>query len=427
VTGIAVPQRLLSPRRAPTALERWCRRRLLDRMEALRWGRLTLVDGDRILSFGDGREFQAAARVTVSHPSFYRDLLFGGSVGAGEAYVAGSWSADDLTAVVRILVRNKEVMDGLDATAWGKASAWTRRGIHSLRRNSPWGSRRNVRAHYDLGNDFYALWLDPTMTYSCGIFEAEDSTMAEASAAKYERLCRKLGISKEHRVLEIGTGWGGFALHAASRFGCRVTTATISCEQRDWAVERVRKAGLADRVEVLLEDYRTISGRYDRLVSIEMVEAVGRRYLGEFFQRCADRLEPDGLMGLQAITIRDGEWERYTRQVDFISRYIFPGGCLASVAALAKASSLTDLRPVHLEDITPHYARTLREWRIRFFENLDAVKALGFSDAFIRMWEFYLRYCEGGFLERYIGDVQMVLARPLFRGDSILPPLGGAP
>jgi cyclopropane-fatty-acyl-phospholipid synthase len=282
----------------------------------------------------------------------------------------------------------------------------------------------NIAAHYDLGNDFYALFLDRTMTYSSGLFESPDATLEEASLAKYDRICRKLTLSSRDHVLEIGTGWGGFALHAATNYGCRVTTTTISRAQQDFARERIRGAGLEGRVDVLLQDYRNLTGKYDKLVSIEMIEAVGHHYLNAFFNACSGLLKDDGEMLLQAITIRDQVFDRHKRSVDFIKRYIFPGSCIPSVAAISLAvARVTDLRLFHLEDITPHYARTLQAWRRKFFDNLEEVRKLGYPETFIRMWEYYLSYCEAGFAERYLGDAQMLFTKPLSRKEPLPPGL----
>jgi cyclopropane-fatty-acyl-phospholipid synthase len=315
------------------------------------------------------------------------------------------------------------VMEDLDR-GWSRLTAPVHRFSHILRRNTQRGSRKNIVAHYDLGNDFYGLFLDDTWTYSCGIFERDDSSLTEASTAKYERICRKLRLRPEHHLVEIGSGWGGFAMHAAGRYGCRVTTTTISEQQFEMARRRIQEAGLSERVEVVKEDYRNLTGRFDRLVSIEMIEAVGHQYLETFFAACSRLLKEDGLMALQAITMGDHVFDRHKHDVDFIKRYIFPGSCIPSITAMNRAASRrTDLRLYHLEDITPHYARTLREWRRRFFTNIEQVKEMGFPDMFIRMWEFYLCYCEAGFTERYIGDVQMIFAKPMSREQPILPPL----
>jgi cyclopropane-fatty-acyl-phospholipid synthase len=396
-------------------------RRAIHRiLERLRHGCLTLKDGTDERAYGEEtRDFPVSATVVVRDPAFYPAILLDGSIGAGESYMAGHWETEDLTAVIRIFVRNLEAMEAMESGA-ARLTAPFHRAFHRLRRGTRRNSRSNIAAHYDLGNDFYALFLDETMTYSAGIFEREDSTLAEASIAKYERIARKLALSPEDRVLEIGTGWGGFAVHAAERFGCRITTATISREQHEYATERVRRAGLSDRVTILLEDYRDLTGEFDKLVSIEMIEAVGHEFHGDFFRTCGARLRPRGLMALQAIVIRDDRYEQQLRRPDFIKRHIFPGSCIPSVTALGEAAARTsDLRLVHLEDIAPHYAKTLRIWRERFLENLPAVRALGFSETFVRMWEFYLSYCEGSFLERYIGDVQAIYARPRCRQAPI--------
>jgi len=394
---------------------------LLGKLER---GKITIADDELSETFGVRSErFPLEATITVHHPRFYSSTIFGGSIGAAEAYMAGYWSADDLTTVIRIVLLNQKVFAEMDR-GWSRLSAPLYGLFHRFRRNTREGSRENIFAHYDLGNDFYALFLDETLTYSCAIFPCAESTLAEASLVKYDRICRKLNLSPSDHILDIGTGWGGFAIRAAQTYGCRVTTTTISRAQYDLAKERIREAGVADRVELLFEDYRDLTGAYDKLVSIEMIEAVGHQYLETFFQACSKLLREDGMMAIQAITIADHAFESHARSVDFIKRYIFPGSCIPSVAAMCGAvARATDLRLVHLEDITPHYARTLRTWRERFFANLDRVRALGYPESFIRMWEYYLCYCEGGFLERYLGDVQMVFAKPLWRGDAPLPAL----
>jgi cyclopropane-fatty-acyl-phospholipid synthase len=325
--------------------------------------------------------------------------------------------------VIRIFARHPELFSGMDK-GLARIISPLHKYIHALKKNTREGSRRNIIAHYDLGNDFYRLFLDDTLTYSCGIFERPDSSLREASIAKYDRICRKLGLSAADQVLEIGTGWGGFALHAAKHYGCRVTTTTISDRQYEMARQRFTEAGLSDRIVLLKSDYRDLAGTFDKLVSIEMIEAVGHHFLDDFFRVCSNRLKPDGLMLLQAITIRDQVFDWHKRNVDFIKRYIFPGSCIPSLSVIGQAvARATDLRMFHLEDITSHYATTLRRWRENFFANLDQVKNLGFPDAFIRMWEFYLCYCEGGFAERYLGDVQILFTKPLCRREPILPPL----
>jgi cyclopropane-fatty-acyl-phospholipid synthase len=288
------------------------------------------------------------------------------------------------------------------------------------RSNTRAGSRRNIAHHYDLGNELFSLFLDESMTYSSAIYDRPDASLGEAQTAKLERVCDKLDLGPEDHLLEVGTGWGALAVHAARAHGCRVTTTTVSREQHDAAQERVRAAGLEGRVEVLLRDYRDLEGQYDKVVSIEMIEAVGHEYLDAFFRACSDRLAPHGLMLLQAITIADQHYERHRASVDFIKKYIFPGSCIPSVTSMVtSATRATDLRLSDLEELTPHYARTLRAWRERFLGKSDPVRRLGYDDAFIRMWEYYLASCEGAFEERYLGCVQMVFTKPDCRRGAV--------
>jgi cyclopropane-fatty-acyl-phospholipid synthase len=312
---------------------------------------------------------------------------------------------------MRLLLRNRGALDAMEG-GLARLSAPLRVAAHWLHRNTRAGSRRNISAHYDIGNDFYKLFLDDTMMYSCALFEREGVTLAEAQVAKLDAICRKLELGPQDHVLEIGTGWGGFALHAASRYGCRVTTTTISPSQHAYALERIRAAGLEGRVTLLMQDYRDLGGTYDKLVSIEMIEAVGHQYYGEFFRRCEALLKPGGRMLLQAITIADQHYARARNEVDFIKRYIFPGCCIPSVTALARAMTASSgLRIENLEDIGPHYATTLRRWRENFNANSGRLHVLGVPPSFLRMWEFYLAYCEAGFAERALGDVQMRLEK----------------
>jgi len=406
------------------AFGRLVRNAVLSRLRALVHGELTLIDGEEKYVFGKMTEaFPVKAILCVHDPRFYILTAFGGSIGSGEAYMNGYWTVDALTSLARIFVRNREVLDGMEK-GWAYLTAPLQKLYHRLRGNTKKGSRENIAAHYDLGNDFYALFLDPMMMYSCAIFEDGTNTLEEASLEKLERICKKLGLSPADHLLEIGTGWGGLAIHAAKRYGCRVTTTTISRKQYGFAREWIRKEGLENQITVLLEDYRDLKGQYDKLVSVEMIEAVGHAYYNTYFRSCSKLLKPDGEMLLQAIVISDRHYETAKRSVDFIQRYIFPGSCIPSIAAISSSvASETDMRLFHLEDITPHYATTLRLWRERFFANIDKVRALGYPESFIRMWEFYLGYCEGGFLERFIGDVQMIFAKPLSRKRPILPAL----
>ena len=403
-------------------LDHIARKAVLSLLNKLKQGRITIIEDNQRYPFGEKSHTSSLqADVTVHHSQFYSRILFGGSIGAAEAYMERLWSTDDLTAVMRILALNQKAFEDMEK-GLARFTAPLYKLYHYARKNTKGGSRKNILAHYDLGNDFYALFLDKTMTYSCGIFEREDSTLREASEAKYDRICRKLNLTTDDQVLEIGTGWGGFAVHAARNYGVHVTTATISDEQHQFAQNRIKAAGLEDRITLLKKDYRDLSGKFDKLVSIEMIEAVGHHFYATFFQTCSRLLKDDGMMALQAITIGDQIFNRHKRSVDFIKRYIFPGSCIPSITAISNAvAKATDLRLVQLEDITPHYARTLSEWRRRFFANIDKVRKMGYSDTFIRMWEYYLCYCEGGFAERYIGDVQMLFTKPLCRIDALLP------
>ena len=405
-------------------LDAICRDLLARILDGIREGEITVSDGGWARTFGRTTpDFPVRSTVTVHDPSFYRRAVLGGSVGAGESYADGAWTCDDLVSLVRIMARNEEALSGMESGG-ARFLGWTYRAAHGLRRNTRAGSRRNVAEHYDLGNDFYRLFLDPTMAYSCAIFERADATLEEASIAKFDRIARKLRLSPAHRVLEVGCGWGGFALHVAAKYGCRVVGITVSPAQHEEATRRVAEAGLSDRVEIRLQDYRDTEGTFDRVVSVEMIEAVGAGYLQAFMKTCADRLSPDGLFLLQAITIRDDLYDRHVRTVDFIKRHIFPGSFIPSVAAIAAATGKgTDLRMVHLEDITPHYAETLKRWRERFRGRLREVRSLGFPDRFARIWEYYLSYCEGSFRERYNGNVQMIFSRPRWREAPVLPPL----
>ncbi len=375
--------------------------------------------------FGSRRKVANSAELVVTlrvrDLRFYTKALSGGSVGAGEAYMAGYWDCDDLTGLVRLLVRHRALMQSLEG-GWAKLSAPLNKAFHRLRRNNRRGSRRNIEAHYDLSNEFFELFLDRRMMYSCAVYEQADMDLDAASEAKLERICRKLDLSPKDHLLEIGTGWGGLAMHAAHRYGCRVTTTTISPAQADYARRRVVEAGLEQRVEIMQQDYRDLRGQYNKLVSVEMIEAVGLDHLDTYFAACQGLLAPHGLMLLQVITIDDRYYDEAKRSVDFIQRYIFPGSGIPSLGAmLGSLKQVSHLTPIHLEDIGLHYATTLQHWRQRFMSRLEEVRRLGFSERFVRMWDFYLCYCEGGFRERAISNAQILLAAPGYRQPA---PLG---
>ncbi len=403
-------------------LDRLARRVVRARLASLQVGELTLIEDERSATFGAAADdFAEAATIRINSHSFYSDIAFGGSVGAGESYINGNWECDELESLVRILLRNRGVLDNMESgTAW--LTLPLRKVFHWMNRNTRRGSRRNIAAHYDLGNEFYGLWLDPEMMYSAAWYPDKDSSLEDASVAKLDRICRKLNLSEKDSVIEIGTGWGGFARHAARNYGCHVTTTTISSQQHEYARARIEAEGLSDRITLLKQDYRDLEGRFDKLVSIEMIEAVGHEFLDTFFRKCGSLLKPQGEMLIQAITIADQRYEKAKKSVDFIKRYIFPGGFLPSVTAMTRSMTrVSDLRMIDLEDIGLHYARTLGDWRARFFRKIDDVRAQGFSDDFIRMWEYYLCYCEGAFAERAIGNVQLHAIAPDAR-----PPMHGA-
>ena len=416
----AVSGELSRSKTEPSWIDRLARRMVLSRLARLQFGRIAISENGEKVEFGQlTPEFPATAQLRVMSPKFYSDIAFGGSIGAGEAYIHGHWACNDLSELLRILIRNREVLEKIDS-GLALLSAPLQKAFHALNRNTRKGSRKNIAAHYDLGNDFYELWLDPSMMYSCAYFDTPDTPLDIASAAKLDRICRKLNLGPDDSVIEIGTGWGGFAIHAAKHYGCHVTTTTISQQQHDFAKQAIRNAGLEDRITLLFRDYRDLEGRFDKLVSIEMIEAVGHEYHDSYFRKCCDLLKPDGQMLLQAITIADQRYDQYKTGVDFIKRYIFPGGCLTSVTDMTRTLTRhTDMRVIHLEDIGPHYATTLRHWHERFLDKIDDVRKLGYSDAFIRMWQFYLAYCESAFIERAIGDVQMLIMRPGARCETI--------
>jgi cyclopropane-fatty-acyl-phospholipid synthase len=373
------------------------------------WVEIDEAGGPR-RDYGDAGAALRAA-VAVHDPRVYRRLLRG-STGLADTYAEGRWDADDLVALLRIAARNIGRLDGL-RRRWHPLLHAGQRLARLVPRNDLAGARRNVAAHYDLGNDLFELFLDPTLTYSCAYFETPDATLEQAQVAKLERICRALDLQADDRLLEIGSGWGALALHAAREHGARVTTATISRDQHAFATERVRAAGLAGRITVLLQDYRDLRGRYDKLVSVEMIEAVGWQYFDVFFRRCSELLAPDGLMLLQAITIEDGAYEIEKASRSFANTHVFPGGCLPSLEVIHRCvAEQTDMRAVGLDDITEHYVTTVRRWRKAFEASREHAAALGYDERFRRLWRLYLAYVEAGFAERRIGDVQLLLAKP---------------
>lgn len=393
---------------------RFLKRAVLRQLHQLQHGQLVLiVDGERLCFGQPGAALHG--EIEVHNAALWSMVAANGSIGAGEAYIHDYWSSPDLTAVIRIFVANLDVLDGME-----RGLARLRRPLvktlHWLNRNTRQGSRRNISAHYDQGNALFEQLLDPTMMYSAAMFRSADDSLEQAQLYKLERICQKLDLKPDDHLLEIGTGWGSMALYAATHYGCKVTTTTLSHEQFAYTQRRIEEQGLQDRITLLLQDYRDLTGAYDKLVSIEMVEAVGHRFLPAYFKQCAHLLKDDGLMLLQAITIRDQRHEQASRSVDFIQRYIFPGGALPSVSSMLETISRdTDMNLHHMEDFGLHYARTLRLWHDNLRRTRHSLEALGYDQAFFRLWEFYLCYCEGGFLERSIGTAQLLLAKPAAR------------
>ena len=406
----------------PRSLDRLAKRILFSRLTGLQYGSITFREGETEMRFGQSHPTSDLTEIHVTldikNTQFYGEVVFGGSIGAGEAYMQGYFECSNLTDLIRLMARNQSLLDNLEQ-GLARLTAPIQKWLHFINKNTQLGSRRNIAAHYDLGNDFFEMMLDPTMMYSSAVFQSPDQTLEEASYTKLDMICKKLALTKADHVLEIGTGWGGFAIYAAKHYGCRVTTTTISQQQYLLASARIEAEGLSDQIEILLSDYRELKGTYDKLVSIEMIEAVGHQFYDTYFGKCSQLLKPNGLMLLQAITISDQRYESATKSVDFIQRYIFPGSCIPSVTAMLNSiTKATDMRLFNLEDIGPHYATTLARWRQNFFKHIDEIRALGYPETFIRMWDFYLCYCEGGFEERALGDVHLLLVKPENRRSS---------
>jgi cyclopropane-fatty-acyl-phospholipid synthase len=394
-----------APPHAVTA--RWLACRLLTRA---RGGELTVIEGERERRFGAGG---LRASVQIHSPRAWT-LLARGSRGLAESYAQGLWDTPDLAAVIGLAARNMHRIDDLRRRA-AFALRPAQMVAAARRHGGRSANKKDIAAHYDLGDELFELMLDPTMSYSCAVFERPEMSLEEASVAKLERICRKLDLQDSHHVVEIGSGWGGFALHAARTRGCHVTTTTISANQYAHTRQRVREEGLQDLVTVLEADYRDLRGRYDRLVCIEMIEAVGWRNFDLFFERCSRLLEPDGAMLLQAITIADRAYELEKRAKSFINTCIFPGGCLPSQHAIRRSlAGATDMRILDVEDITRHYVETLQRWRERFTQNATRLATLGYDERFRRLWTLYLAYCEAGFAERRIFDLQILTGKPRY-------------
>lgn len=398
------------------------RQAVMRQLRQLHHGHLVLIEGDERLEFGDPHA-SLRAEIQVQDGALWGMVAGNGSIGAGEAYIHGYWGTPDLTAVVRVFVSNLDVLDAMER-GLAQLGRPLMQGLHWLNRNTRKGARKNIAAHYDLGNSLFEQFLDPSMMYSAAQFRSPDDSLEQAQLNKLERICQKLALKPDDHLLEIGTGWGSMALYAATHYGCRVTTTTLSQEQYAYTAQRIAEQGLQQRITLLLEDYRDLDGQFDKLVSIEMIEAVGHRFLPTYFQQCARLLKDHGLMLLQAITIRDQRYEQAKNSVDFIQRYIFPGGALPSVQKMLEIiGSKTDMSLQHMEDFGQHYARTLRLWHDNLHRARHKLEQLGYDEHFYRLWEFYLCYCEGGFIERTIGTAQLLLAKPAARPEPLLGPL----
>lgn len=383
-------------------------------LQSIRGGRICVIDQLGTVHLGDAGENALTVSIQVNDMSFYRDILLGGNLGVAEAYLQGKWQSDCLPTLIRVFCRNMPSTSAMNR-GLARLKAVLSRGTHWLARNTIGGSRKNIAAHYDLSNDFFELFLDPTMMYSSAYFSNPQMSLEQASVAKMDRICRQLELKPTDHVMEIGTGWGGFAIYAAKEYGCRVTSTTISEQQHLLAKQRVSAAGLENRIQLIQEDYRFLKGDYDKVVSIEMIEAVGHEFLPTYFRQCDRLLKRGGKLLVQAITIPDQRYDKYRRSVDFIQKYIFPGGHLPSVGAIQSAVARgTDLRLMRQEDFGMSYAATLNEWRQRFFNRLENVRALGFDERFVRMWDYYLSYCEGAFLEQAVGVSHLVWQKSEF-------------
>ena len=388
-------------------------RALCRQLKKIDRGYLSLSLGNHTQQMGTVSDGTISANIEVHNPAFFRKTCLGGSLGVADSYADGDWDTNDLVAVFRLFLQNQEVMDGMESGWASLLNRIARWGYLLSQKNTRKGSRKNIALHYDLGNDFYELMLDPTMTYSCGIFNSPECTLQEASLAKYDRIIDQLDIQPHHHVLEIGCGWGGFAHRLAERTEAKLTATTISNRQFEYAQDRIQKADFHDRISIVKQDYRDLVGQFDRIVSIEMIEAVGHEFLPTYFSQISDLLVSDGAAMIQGITMPDHRYTQYLKEVDYIRTRVFPGSCVPSASAMIEAAvKKSDLRPADLHDFGYHYSRTLREWRMRFLENEEEIKKLGYDDHFRRAWLYYLCYCEAGFEEGYTGDIHLLLAKP---------------
>jgi len=395
------------------------KKQVLQHLQKIKGAQLTLKTATNELVFGDVNS-DLKVLMIVHTERFYTDVALHGSVGAAESYIAGDWDCDHLTRLIQVFVRNRELLDGMEGGSAKFKNALLKIG-HFFNKNTPIGSRKNIAGHYDLGNDLFEQFLDSRMMYSSAIYQNKNESLEVASERKLRTICEKLQLCADDHVIEIGTGWGGFAIYAAQNYGCNVTTTTISEQQYSWTKEKINNLGLSKQITLLKQDYRLLHGQYDKLVSIEMIEAVGHHYLQTYLKKCHDLLKSDGLALIQAITIEEHRYKTALHAVDFIKKYIFPGSFIPSVGAILTANAaVTDMKLVNLEDFGDSYAYTLNDWQASFKANMKTIEQCGYDKAFQRMWCFYLSYCEGGFIERAISDVQLLLAKPQNKRAAIL-------
>lgn len=393
-----------------SGIDALARNQVLKKLGNLQHGHLRIRELGESKSYGN-TDLPGFGTLTVDDGRFYGKLAFGGSVGAAESYMDGDWQTDDLVGLMRLLIRNRNLLDAMEGGG-ARFAGWLMKAAHALRRNTRTGSRKNIAAHYDLGNALFELFLDPSLMYSSAVFDRDGMTLEQASQRKLQLICEKLSLGTEDHLVEIGTGWGGMAIYAAKHTGCRVTTTTISQEQFDLAKARIEAEGLQDRITLLFNDYRDLKGQFDKLVSIEMIEAIGHQYQDTYFAKCASLLKPGGTALIQAITIEDHRYQQALDSVDFIKRYIFPGSYIPCVSSMvSSAAQAGQLRLLNLQDIGDSYAKTIHAWRERFLSREPEVLALGYDRRFLRMWDFYLAYCEAGFLEQSISDVHLLFGK----------------
>ena len=386
-----------------------------QRLSQIKDAHIIIKDGKSINKFG--KPGNLSAKINILDTAFYKNIILGGTIGASESFIRGEWSSPNLTNVIRVLARNTEAQDKLE-NLFTLLSQPFLKVMHKLNENSVRGSKKNISRHYDLSNDFFSLFLDKNMMYSSAIYKSRKTSLEDASTNKLDVICKKLNLKKTDHVIEIGTGWGGFAIYAAKNYGCKVTTTTISIEQYKFAKQKIKEAGLGRQIKVLLKDYRLLQGQYDKLVSIEMIEAVGYQFYDEYFKIIGQLLKNDGEALIQAITIKDQRYSKAIQSVDFIQKYIFPGSCIPSITTIQNSlTNSTDLVINDIRDIGHHYARTLADWRKRFLKNKQEIRKLGFDDKFLRMWLFYFAYCEGGFEEKVISDIHLHITKPGYRNS----------